>query len=112
MCGIAGIFGASGKPVEEAEVRSMCAALVRRGTDEQGYYTRDWIGLGMRRLSIIDPANGHQPVCNENGTVQVVLNGEIYNYRELREKLQAKGHAFSTNSDTEVIVHLYEDYGL
>ena len=112
MCGIAGIFGASGKPVEEREVKSMCAALVRRGPDEQGYYTKDWIGLGMRRLSIIDPAEGHQPVHNENGTVQVVLNGEIYNYRELRENLQAKGHAFYTNSDTEVIVHLYEEYGL
>ncbi len=111
MCGIAGIFDTRGLPVKRQEVAAMCQALVRRGPDDEDYYINDSIGLGMRRLSIIDLATGHQPVANEDGRVQVVLNGEIYNYRELRQVLEARGHRFGTASDTEVIVHLYEEYG-
>lgn len=112
MCGIAGIFGIDGSPVAQGEVHAMCQALVRRGPDDEGYFTAGNIGLGMRRLSIIDIATGQQPVSNEDGTIQVVLNGEIYNFRELRQELEAQGHRFSTVSDTEVIVHLYEEYGI
>ena len=112
MCGIAGIFGIDGSHVDQREVQAMCQALVQRGPDDEGYYTVANIGLGMRRLSIIDLATGQQPVANEDDTIQVVLNGEIYNFRELRKELEAKGHRFSTVSDTEVIVHLYEEYGV
>ena len=112
MCGIAGIFSLTGEPVREQDVRAMCRALVLRGPDDEGYYSAGRIGLGMRRLSIIDLATGQQPVYNDDRTIQVVLNGEIYNYRELREELMARGHRFYTASDTEVIVQLYERYGL
>ncbi len=111
MCGIAGIFGLNGEPVRRDELERMCDALYARGPDDAGYYANGNIGLGMRRLSIIDLSTGHQPVANEDNTVQVVLNGEIYNYRDLRRDLQARGHSFRTTSDTEVIVHLYEEYG-
>jgi asparagine synthase (glutamine-hydrolysing) len=111
MCGIAGIFSPGGKPVFEHEVRDMCSAIVHRGPDDEGVYLAAGVGLGMRRLSIIDLASGHQPVSNEDGTVWVVLNGEIYNFQEVRQSLQRKGHVFSTSTDTEVIVHLYEEYG-
>lgn len=111
MCGIAGIFGVGDKVAVRQEVEAMCDALATRGPDDDGYYVNDGIGLGMRRLSIIDLATGKQPVHNEDGSVQVVLNGEIYNFRELRRSLQALGHQFYTASDTEVIVHLYEEYG-
>lgn len=111
MCGIAGIFGLSGQPVEQRELQSMCAAIYNRGPDDAGYHVNGCIGLGMRRLSIIDLDTGQQPVANEDGSVQVVLNGEIYNYRELRRELQSRGHSFRSASDTEVIAHLYEEYG-
>jgi asparagine synthase (glutamine-hydrolysing) len=111
MCGIAGIFGIDGQPVRQHELELMCNAMIARGPDDAGYFVDGQIGLGMRRLSIIDLAGGHQPVANEDGTIQVVLNGEIYNFRELRQRLEAKGHAFTTTSDTEVIVHAYEEYG-
>ena len=111
MCGIAGIFGIRGEPVEQFEVEAMCDALVLRGPDDQGYYVNGSIGLGMRRLSIIDLASGQQPVRNEDGSIQVVLNGEIYNFQELRAELEGRGHRFYTASDTEVIVHLYEEHG-
>jgi asparagine synthase (glutamine-hydrolysing) len=89
----------------------MCQTLFHRGPDDEGIHVDGPVGLGMRRLSIIDLAGGHQPLCNEDGTVWVVFNGEIYNYRELRPDLEARGHVFATNSDTETIVHLYEEYG-
>lgn len=111
MCGIAGIFGITGRPVHQQEVQAMCNALYLRGPDDHGYYINGCVGLGMRRLSIIDLASGHQPVGNEDGSVQVVLNGEIYNFQQLRQELLAAGHQFTTSSDTEVIVHLYEEYG-
>lgn len=111
MCGIAGIMSLSERPVLEDELREMCAALVARGPDDEGVYLGRGVGLAMRRLSIIDLETGHQPVCNEDGTVWLVLNGEIYNFQELRAELIARGHGFATSTDTEVIVHLYEDMG-
>src|SRR5688572_1737070 len=107
MCGIAGIFAISGEPAQQSEVEAMCDAVVLRGPDDEGYYTNGPVGLGMRRLSIIDLANGQQPAHNEDGSIQVVFNGEIYNFQELRAELEACGHRFYTASDTEVIVHLY-----
>ena len=111
MCGIAGILSIDGQPVLEQEVREMCGAIAHRGPDDHGYYVAPGVGLGMRRLSIIDVASGHQPVRNEDGTVWVVFNGEIYNFQELRQRLEGRGHVFQTNTDTETIVHLYEEYG-
>jgi asparagine synthase (glutamine-hydrolysing) len=111
MCGIAGIIHWDGRPVAERDIRSMCDAMVHRGPDDEGLHIGPGVALGMRRLSIIDLAGGKQPVSNEDGTITVVFNGEIYNYRELRAELEAKGHVFRTHSDTETIVHLYEDLG-
>ncbi len=107
MCGICGIAGFR----DDALVRRMNQRLVHRGPDDDGYHFDDRISLAMRRLSIIDLSGGGQPIANEDQTVRVVFNGEIYNYRELREELLRKGHTFATKSDTEVIVHLYEEYG-
>jgi asparagine synthase (glutamine-hydrolysing) len=109
MCGIVGIAGAG--PIAEPELLRMCEAIRHRGPDDWGTLVGEGIGLGMRRLSIIDLAGGHQPIANEDGTIQVVLNGEIYNHEELRRELVARGHQFRTRSDTEVLVHLYEDEG-
>jgi asparagine synthase (glutamine-hydrolysing) len=109
MCGICGKYSPEGVSLED--VRSMAQVIAHRGPDDQGYYVNGRIGLGNRRLSIIDLKGGHQPIGNEDGTIQVAFNGEIYNYPTLREELQQKGHIFQTNSDTEVIVHLYEELG-
>jgi asparagine synthase (glutamine-hydrolysing) len=111
VCGIAGIVRWNQRPVLEHEIRAMCGAMVHRGPDDEGIYLGDGVAIGMRRLSIIDLSNGHQPVSNEDGSVWIVFNGEIYNYQALRRDLIARGHAFRTNSDTETIVHLYEEYG-
>lgn len=111
MCGIAGIFGIKGRPVEAFEVQNMCDAMTHRGPNDEGFYINGNIGLGMRRLSVIDIATGHQPIRNENGSIQVIQNGEIYNFRELRQQLKGRGHTFYTGTDTEVIVHLYEEHG-
>lgn len=100
-----------GGRVEPETLRQMCAAMVHRGPDDEGIYTDGSVGLGMRRLSIVDLATGHQPLSNEDGSVWIVFNGEIYNHATLREKLQGQGHHYRTNSDTETIVHLYEQYG-
>ena len=110
MCGIAGIVG-SGERIDEDFVHRMCQAIVHRGPDDEGIFVKDGAGLGMRRLSIIDLAGGHQPVFNEDRTVWVVFNGEIYNFPGLREELLERGHKFYTHTDTEVIVHLYEEMG-
>lgn len=107
MCGIVGIAGRT----DEATLRRMAATIVHRGPDGEGYYTDDAVGLGARRLSIIDVAGSNQPIFNEDGTVVTVFNGEIYNYRELRGFLEKKGHVLTTAGDTEVLVHLYEEYG-
>ena len=112
MCGIAG-FAGSRLPLEQAaqRVRSMCDAILHRGPDSDGYHVAEGVALGMRRLSIIDVSGGRQPISNEDGSVTVVFNGEIYNHRGLRRELEASGHTFKTHSDTEVLVHLYEDFG-
>jgi asparagine synthase (glutamine-hydrolysing) len=111
MCGIAGIVRWDGAPVAERDIRAMCSAIVHRGPDDEGVYLGDGVALGQRRLSIIDLEGGHQPLSNEDGTVWIVFNGEIYNYRDLRRDLERRGHVFRTDSDTETIVHLYEDQG-
>ncbi len=111
MCGIAGIVGKRGEVVEAADVHRMCQTIVHRGPDDEGIYAQGPVGLGMRRLSIIDLAGGKQPIHNEDRTVWVVFNGEIYNFPELRRELEGRGHQFYTHSDTEVIVHLYEEMG-
>ena len=109
MCGICGIFDPDG--VSREDIQLMAQEIAHRGPDDQGFYVNGRIGLGNRRLSIIDLAGGHQPIGNEDGTVQIAFNGEIYNHPTLRQELQQKGHVFHTSSDTEVIVHLYEEYG-
>ena len=111
MCGIAGVVGKRGDVIDAAEVHRMCQTIVHRGPDDEGIYARGPAGLGMRRLSIIDLAGGKQPIHNEDRTVWVVFNGEIYNFPELRRELESRGHEFYTHSDTEVIVHLYEEMG-
>jgi asparagine synthase (glutamine-hydrolysing) len=111
MCGIAGLVRFDGRPVLETDVRSMCRVMVHRGPDEEGVFLGAGVGMGMRRLSIIDLAGGQQPLSNEDGSVWVVFNGEIYNYAELRQMLTRRGHVLRTESDTETIVHLYEDFG-
>src|SRR5215471_3524193 len=112
MCGIAGIIGTKRDDlVDAAVVHRMCQSIAHRGPDDEGVYVHGRIGLGMRRLSIIDLSTGQQPVHNEDCSVWVVFNGEIYNFAELRARLQARGHHFYTKTDTEVIVHLYEDCG-
>jgi asparagine synthase (glutamine-hydrolysing) len=111
MCGIAGQARAGGEPVREALLHQMCEAIEHRGPDSRGTHGAPGIGLGIQRLRVIDLLTGDQPISNEDGTVTVVLNGEIYNYRELRKDLERRGHKFSTRTDTEVIVHLYEEKG-
>ncbi len=112
MCGICGIFEYKSKvDVSRELVHKMNQTMIHRGPDDGGVFVGPGIGLGHRRLSIIDLAGGHQPMSNEDGTIWVLLNGEIYNYPELSSELLARGHRFSTKSDTEAIVHLYEDYG-
>ena len=112
MCGIAGVmkFGQDER-ADSSVLRRMCAAMTHRGPDDEGVYADGPVGIGMRRLSIIDVAGGHQPISNETGTVWIVFNGEIYNHAELRRTLEPLGHRYRTNSDTETIVHLYEEYG-
>jgi len=112
MCGIAGIveFGQRGA-ADAAILRPMCDIMAHRGPDDDGIYTQGRVGMGMRRLSIVDLATGHQPLSNEDGTLWIVFNGEIYNHRALREQLLTRGHSYRTQSDTETIVHLYEEHG-
>src|SRR5437016_1148359 len=111
MCGIVGIVHPEAGAIEKDRVRRMCSLLLRRGPDDEGYYFGDRIGLGMRRLAIIDVQTGQQPISNEDGSIWVVLNGEIYNYQELRTALEKRDHRFASSSDTECLVHLYEDFG-
>src|SRR6516162_7538542 len=112
MCGIAGFIDTEcSHGRAELLIDRMCQAIRHRGPDDQGVWIGDGIALGMRRLSIIDLAGGHQPIFNEDHSILVVFNGEIYNYQELKTRLQERGHRFRTNSDTETIVHAYEEYG-
>lgn len=118
MCGICGIYNLDGRPADKSLLHSMNNTLVHRGPDDEGYYVnagrkgRGNVGLGHRRLSIIDLDSGKQPMGNEDGSVQVAFNGEIYNFLELRQQLQSRGHLFRTRSDTEVLVHGYEEWGV
>ena len=111
MCGIVGQANAEGRRADGATLARMCAALEHRGPDSRGLHVDAGVGLGIQRLRVIDLATGDQPIFNEDRSVAVVLNGEIYNYRELRARLQRAGHRFATQGDTEVIAHLYEDEG-
>ncbi|MGA7685662.1 MAG: asparagine synthase (glutamine-hydrolyzing) [Terriglobales bacterium] len=112
MCGIAGILEFEpGARADATALREMCHIMAHRGPDDDGFYTDGCAGLGMRRLSIVDLKTGHQPISNEDGTLWIVFNGEIYNHRALREHLTERGHQYRTNSDTETIVHLFEEYG-
>lgn len=112
MCGIAGLISLDGRPLPEPQtLQGMCASIVHRGPDDQGTFQNDWAAIGMRRLAIIDVAGGHQPVSSAGGRIQVVFNGEIYNFRELRSELAARGYVFQSHSDSEVIAHAYAEYG-
>jgi asparagine synthase (glutamine-hydrolysing) len=112
MCGICGIYNfGSGAPADRGALKHATDAMAHRGPDDEGFHLDGSLGLGNRRLSIIDLPGGHQPISNENGSVWITFNGEIYNYRELRPALEARGHRFRTASDTETIVHLYEEHG-
>jgi asparagine synthase (glutamine-hydrolysing) len=111
MCGLSGFVSLDHRPADPAVVRRMTATLRHRGPDDEGYYVDGPVALGHRRLNIIDLATGHQPIANETGTVHAMLNGEIYNYRDLAARLRERGHRFTTSSDTEVIVHAWEEFG-
>ena len=112
MCGIAGLINYSHEPVDREVVRRMADSLVHRGPDDEGYFFSGPLGFGFRRLSIIDLSSGHQPMSDADESVWVVFNGEIYNFKELRAELEKCGHRFRTNSDTEVIVHGYKQWGI
>ena len=112
MCGICGeLHFNRDHRVTSEDIRKMTDSMAHRGPDDDGVYLDGPVGLGFRRLSIIDVSGGHQPLCNERGNIWIVFNGEIYNYLSLHDELVKKGHLFKTKSDTEVIVHLYEEYG-
>src|SRR5438445_11757834 len=111
MCGIAGIVRSDGAQIGRELLTRMNDAIRHRGPDDDGFYFSDGVGLAMRRLSIIDLKGGHQPIHNSDRTAWIVFNGEIYNYRELRAQLESLGHEFYTDSDTEAIIHAYDQYG-
>src|SRR5690606_18061379 len=112
MCGIAGFYNISADKQQQASIlRRMLSRIKHRGPDQSGVYLSDKVGLGSVRLSIVDLSSGTMPISNADGSLWIVFNGEIFNHIELREELQQQGHSFSTSSDTEVIVHLYEVYG-
>src|ERR1700730_6150681 len=112
MCGIAGYVGLEKTTDREKLLKQVASGLRHRGPDDEGYFVQPEVGLAARRLSIIDLAGSHQPISNEDGTVHVVFNGEIYNYVELRRDLEKRGHELRTQGDTETLVHLYEDHGV
>jgi len=112
VCGIAGILREPGQPVDPADLRALAGALAHRGPDDEGFHTDGNLGLAHRRLSILDlTAAGHQPMCNEDGSVWVVYNGQLFDFAPVRDRLEAKGHVFRSRTDTEVLVHLYEERG-
>ena len=111
MCGICGAIDFNESPDAAEVVRLMTPTMQHRGPDDEGYLDRGPLSLGMRRLSIIDVEGGHQPIFNEDGTIGVVLNGEIYNFQDLQQQLKDLGHTFRTRSDSEVIAHAYEEWG-
>ena len=107
MCGIAGVIA----PGHRNIISKLTDTMRHRGPDDEGFYHDDTISIGQRRLSIVDVAGGHQPICNEEGNLQLVCNGEIYNSPKLRRDLEARGHVFKTHTDVETALHLYEEYG-
>src|SRR5437763_6453721 len=112
MCGITGQYNFERhEPVERETIVRIAHSIAHRGPDDEGFFIAGPVGLGFRRLSIIDLAGGHQPMSDAEETVWIIFNGEIYNYRELRAELQSKGYQFRTNSDTEVIIHGYKEWG-
>src|SRR5262245_18430089 len=111
MCGIVGIAGSAERPIDDALVRSMNDSVWHRGPDDEGYFIRDEVGLGMRRLSIIDVAGGRQPLCNRDKSIWAVFNGDIYNHSDLRDELQRAGHHCQTQSVGATLIHVYEEYG-
>src|SRR5437899_2484989 len=111
MCGITGFVNAEGRAADRSILERMNRCIIHRGPDEDGFYVNENVGLAMRRLAIIDLAGGQQPIHNSDRTKWLVFNGEIYNYQELREKLEKRGHVFYTNSDTEAVVAAYDEYG-
>ncbi|MFN2119435.1 MAG: asparagine synthase (glutamine-hydrolyzing), partial [Anaerolineales bacterium] len=111
MCGICGIAYADQRPGDRGLLREMNAAMRHRGPDSEGMFSAAGVGLGIRRLAIIDVAGGDQPISNEDGSIWIVLNGEIYNYPQMRAELERRGHTFKTKTDTECILHYYEDEG-
>src|SRR6202046_2614944 len=112
MCGICGKFNfGGGAPAARRDLERMADSIAHRGPDDEGFFIDGSLGLGFRRLSIIDLAGGHQPMSDQNESVWVVFNGEIYNFKELRAELESYGHVFRTKSDTEVIVHGYKQWG-
>src|SRR3954470_19647528 len=112
MCGIAGKFNFDRtNPIDPGQLTAMTSVVAHRGPDADGFYIGGGVGLGHRRLSIIDLSTGDQPVTNEDRTIWIVYNGEIYNFAELRCELETFGHRFRTHSDTEVVVHAYEQWG-
>ena len=112
MCGIAGQFNyARGDRVDPDVIRTMTRSISHRGPDDEGYLMSGGLGLGFRRLSIIDLAGGHQPMADGEETVWIIFNGEIYNFKEMRAELEQRGHSFQTRSDTEVIIHGYKEWG-
>ena len=112
MCGICGQYNfADNKPVQLDDIKRMAGSLVHRGPDDEGFFLAGPLGLGFRRLSIIDLGGGHQPMSDQQESIWVVFNGEIYNFKELRSELESYGHVFRTNSDTEVIIHGYKQWG-
>ena len=113
MCGICGIATAPGGPPVSPEILTeMCRRIVHRGPDDEGVHVEDGVGLGNRRLSIIDVEGGHQPLSNEDGSVWIAYNGEAYNFPDVRGDLLARGHVFKTRTDTETMVHAYEEWSL
>src|SRR4051812_2167601 len=111
MCGITGYVNNGARAAERAVLERMNFAIRHRGPDDDGFYVKENVGLAMRRLSIIDVSGGQQPIYNRDRTKWLVFNGEIYNYQELRAELEKSGHAFYTRSDTEVVLHLYDQHG-
>ena len=111
MCGIAGIYNIDDRDhiSMDADMKKMTSCLTHRGPDDHGYYIDDKIALGHRRLNIIDLETGHQPIFNEDRSMCIIFNGEIYNYKDLKRELLNKGHRFTTTSDTETIIHAYEE---
>src|SRR5690348_7894218 len=111
MCGIVGVLHHDGAPVSTGLLKRMTDAIEHRGPDDEGHYVDGAVGLGNRRLEIIDPTPaGHQPMSSEGGDVVITYNGEVYNFRELREELRRKGHRFSSGTDTEVVLRAYEEW--